>query len=247
MPNPVSSYVNSILKKFEQYATWPPNSRIRLGDIGILEGNRFRYRANIETMGIKFTFHSNPTIDFDHSSGFNIAPSVHVAGEAKIAEPINGKAKAQASFDSSGAFVLQAAGIRAYEIDDKLKLARDIRELYDRGLWHPDWLVVESTYEAERATIIVSNSEGGKLELSAKGGFPTGIAPLATAQGDLAIIGRSGDFSTYLAEQGLTPMFGLLRVKRSFFEVAKDLVFRVHDQTEVVEKMPPKIPAQARP
>ena len=54
MPSPVDSYANGILHAFRQYAAWPPNTTIRVGDIGILEGNLFRYRSTLETMRIHF-------------------------------------------------------------------------------------------------------------------------------------------------------------------------------------------------
>ena len=53
--------------------------------------------------------------------------------------------------------------------------------------------MIESLYEVERATIIVANSNGGHIEISADASFPTGIsAPLARAQGALAVTSRSG-------------------------------------------------------
>ena len=54
----------------------------------------------------------------------------------------------------------------------------------------------------------MANSKGGHLEISANAGFPGGSVPAVRAQGALTVTSQSGDFTTYLAEQGLTPISG---------------------------------------
>jgi hypothetical protein len=55
------------------------------------------------------------------------------------------------------------------------------------------------------------------------------------AQGAVTVTSRSGDFTTYLAEQGLTPMFALYRVKRSWLEIIRDVFVPVRETWEVLE------------
>ena len=96
MPSPVDSYANGILHAFRQYAAWPPNTTIRVGDIGILEGNLFRYRSTLETMRIHFDERPvSPAADLDGSSGSNIELNIGAGGQAIPA----GGARARISSD----------------------------------------------------------------------------------------------------------------------------------------------------
>jgi hypothetical protein len=71
MSSSVDYYANGIYNKFQHHAAWPPNTKLRLGDIGTLEGHLFQYRSNLKTMGIHFG--TNPPSypgDLNHSSGY---------------------------------------------------------------------------------------------------------------------------------------------------------------------------------
>ena len=124
---------------------------------------------------------------------------------------------------------------RHYEIADKFRLATELTRLYVEKLWGKDWVVIESLYEAKNATIIVANSKGGHLEISANADFPAGSVPLVRAQGALTVTSQSGDFTTYLAEQGLTPMFRLYRVKPSWLKRIRDVIAPVSEEADVLE------------
>jgi hypothetical protein len=234
MSNPVTSYTNALVAKFDRYAAWPPNTKLRLGDIGILEGNLFRYRSNLETFGIQFGHFAGPLGTLEHSSGFTMEVNSELGGQA-VAGPVN-TAKAKLSFSKGGAFVFQATGSRNYEINNKVQLANDLRRLYEAHVWDPDWVVIENLTKVERATVIVADSDGGSLELSADGGFHGGGVPLAGVRGSLQVTSRSGDFTTFLAEQELTPMFQLLKVKRDWLERTWDFL----NEGEVLEWLPPR-------
>jgi hypothetical protein len=235
MSNPVTSYTDAVVAKFKRYAAWPPNAKLRLGDIGILENNLFRYRSNLEFFGIKFKYWDGPSDNVNHSSGFDMKFSGKLGGQAEVAAPVS--TNASLSFSKRGAFVFQATGCRDSEIDDKLRLSEDLRHLYDAKVWDPQWFVIENLTKVERATIIVADSDGGSLELSADGGFPVGGIQLAGVRGSLQVASQSGDFTTFLAEQEITPMFQLLRVKLGWLETARDLI---KDVRERLEWFPPR-------
>lgn len=226
MSSSADSYSNGIYKLCHaRRAAWPPNTKLRLGDIGLLEGNLFQYRTNLDSMGIYIESNRPGYLldEMNHSSGYNYKLNASISGQAIAAGSVGMGAEAEISFDSSGAFVFQAIGCREYEIANKDKLANEIRNLYKEGRWNPDWVVIETLMEVEKATIIVANSEGAHLKISATGGFPAGNVPLVRAQGVLSVTSQSGDYTAYFAAQGLTPMFRLFRVKRSWLEIIKDI------------------------
>jgi hypothetical protein len=230
MSSPAESYVNGIYEEFKLYAAWEPNLKLRLGHIGVLENNLFRYRFNLETLGIRFgTRPISEPINRNHSSGFTFETSAGGGGQASAAAPVNVAAKVQVSFNRSGAFIFQVSGSRNHEIADKMTLAKQLTDLCLRGIWDESWFLVESLDEVEKATIIVANSDDGQLEISTNMGFPAAV-PLASAQGTLAITRRVGDCTSFLGQQGLTPTFGLLRVKPSWFDKLAKLFRKLKDK-----------------
>ena len=42
MSSSVDSYANGIYNRFQHHAAWPPNTTLRIGDIGTLEGHLLR-------------------------------------------------------------------------------------------------------------------------------------------------------------------------------------------------------------
>lgn len=238
MSSPADSYANAILSKFHRYATWPPNGKLRLGDIGILEDKLFHYRSNLETIGIHFECVIRAPITLSHSSESTIALNARVAGQAMAVGAVDTEARFDLSFASSGAFVFQAVKCREHEITDKLTLANELKRLCHDGRWNREWVVIESLYEVESAVIIVSNSNNAKVGISVKADFPlAGIAPLANAnaQGALAVTSQSGDSTVVISEQKLTPLLGLLHVRPSIFERIRDLFTPVAKEDEVLE------------
>lgn len=234
MSSSVDSYANSMYDKFKPYyAAWPPNTPLRLGDIGTFQGKLFQYRSNLETMGVRFGI--NPPsvpIDQTHSSGYKFELNQSISAQAKAAGI---KAQAKLSFDSSGAFVFEAMNCVQHEIADKLRLAEELTRLFREKLWDKDWAVIESLYEVEKATIIVANNQAGHLEVSANADFPVGNLPLVRTQGALTVTFQSADFSQYIARQGLTPMFGLYRVK--WIEIIKRAFAPVTNVGDVLEPL----------
>ena len=109
MSSSIDSYANGIYNRFQHHAAWPPNTTLRIGDIGTLEGHLFQYRSNLKTMGIHFGIYpASPPIDLEHSSGYTFALNPSISGQATAASSVGIEAKAQISFDSGGAFVFQA-------------------------------------------------------------------------------------------------------------------------------------------
>src|SRR5258707_15241160 len=81
-------------------------------------------------------------------------------------------------------------------------------------MWEPGWAVIDTLVHANSATIVVSNSDSAALDLTAK--VPVTLANLANLDTGLSAKSQSGEMIQFIAAKGLTPMFGLSRVKQSF-------------------------------
>jgi hypothetical protein len=232
MDHPFESYSEGIRNKYPRYAAWPPNIKLKVGDIGVLEGELFQYRSTLGAMGVRFTTRGySPKDDRYVYSGYSFTAELAANADAI---PGVGTASAKLGFASKGSYVFEASGCSEDEIEDKIALANQLKELMERGLWDKNWFVIQSIMRAERATIILAYSNGGELTISAEGGFGERL-PLAGAKGALAIKAQSGDFIRHVAEEGLTPMFDLLTVKPSFWEKVLD-AFRRREKVEPITR-----------
>src|SRR5262245_5623353 len=123
MSEPFDSYASGLLAKFNSYAAWPPNAKLRLGDIGVLADKVFGYKGNLAMMGIRFGSQVSEPIDLDHSSGCSMDMSTGLSGQARVPNSPGYTAVARIGLTSSGSFVFQATGCREHEVTNKLKLA----------------------------------------------------------------------------------------------------------------------------
>jgi hypothetical protein len=111
--------------------------------------------------------------------------------------------------------VFQAAGCVQHEFADADAVAKQILRAYARGQWEPDYVVVSKFQRADTATILISNSDRARLELSATADLSVGgDLALANAGVGLRATAQSGDVTRFVARKGLTPLYRVLRVKR---------------------------------
>jgi hypothetical protein len=211
----VDSYQKGMFDKFGFLATWLPNAAIRLGDVGAMSGGKFQRVTSLGDLGITFQVRKgSQPIDLSHSSEEGV--SINLSGNAAAdAGPAEANAGVAVVFGSKGSFVFQATGCVEHSIEDQAKLGRDvIAKFKSGGDWDPDWVVINTVVEAKCATVLVSSSSEGKVELTAKGNLPPNGLALANADAGLHLSSLQGDVLHFVAQQGLTPMFRVSRIKR---------------------------------
>jgi hypothetical protein len=139
-------------------------------------------------------------------------------------------------FSKEGAFLFQAVGCLVDEIENKVELGQAVIRLFQQGRWEADWGVVDTTVKADCATIVVSNSGSSALELTAK--TPVKMTNLANLEAGFSVNSQSGDIVRFIAAKGLTPLFKLSRVKKSFLPAwlggSKPITFGGAPQEQVV-------------
>jgi hypothetical protein len=223
MATPEDLYVNGIKKRFRHYfATWLPDEKLMLGDVGILDGNIFVRTTNIKdpSIGFEFSIREDPhpaPLDVTSESGVSIV--IKAAGEVSKALPNVPKAEAGLSieFSSQGAFILKSPGVQLPSIENIEELKQDVLRAYRDGRWDKHWAVVVRLVTASTATIIVSRSSQSKLELSAGGSYAVGDIDLGNANLKLGMRSQSGDLFQMIGAANATPMFQLARIKKPFF------------------------------
>jgi hypothetical protein len=217
MTSPVDSYTTELSNQFHYVATWTPGTVIRLGDIGELDGHEFVPKSSIRSLGVKFssTKASQPG-SWDYQSSGSVSMAFKAKGQLSPDIPSipKGKAGIGIRFGREGATVVHAEGVASNRVADILGLEKAMWDLWDRGIWQEGWALVTEVVTAARATILLSASSDGKVELEAmaSASVPVGRASL---EGSLSIAFSQGMHTTFVNDAGLTPFFRAVRIKDS--------------------------------
>jgi hypothetical protein len=213
MGSPVQLYLEQLHQRLGYFATWLPNDLIAIGDIGVLEGGRFRKVASLDELGIKCgVSEAGQPATFNYSS--TNYTHVEAGGGAEVAELA--RAEIKFTFTRRGAYALQATNARNLQMANRVVVAEAILDRLLSQKWELQWLVIEALYEADAATVIVSQEDKGELVLSAEMELPVGTLPLADPKLGLRVESTSGTVLALLAEQGLKPAYACMRVQRSW-------------------------------
>jgi hypothetical protein len=217
-------YVKSIRKKFDHFATWFPDEKLRLGDVGEVKDGRFYVKTSLERLKIKFDERlGHGGGDWDHSSGSDV--SVDLTGKAEVSVPGAPSAAATVRFGATGAFIFQAIGCRTSVIENMGDVGNEIVVAYRIGEYQPSWVVIDRLVTAESATILISESSSAQVDFS--GDAPMGgIKSLASASLGIKVAGWKGEVTRYVAEVQLTPMFGASHLHRGILGGASTRTWR---------------------
>jgi hypothetical protein len=213
-------YTKELKRQFGYLATWLPGTPLSLGDIGVLRNNEFTKISNLADLGITFEIELDSTkADIEHSSKGAVSISTKASGAIATQGSVLGEIDAGVTvvFSKESAILFKANGTTSPSIKDQIKLGKEILKLYKEGKWDKDWAVVTEKVDAESATILISSSKNGKIELKAKGEIETKNIDIADAELDFEL-SYSKDLSTKIfAEESLTPLFKASKVKSRLF------------------------------
>jgi hypothetical protein len=218
MPTPADLYIDGIKKKLKNHwATWLPNEKLKLGDVGVLDGRLFTRVTSLAALTI--AFQERPDTDatpIDYVSESGVTMYFKAAGEASTDMPSVPQAKAGigVDFSAAGAFVFKAPQSFEPTVENIVQLEKDIIGAYKAGRWKSEWAVIVRLVQTPLATIIISNSSASKVELSAEGDVAAGTTvDLGSANLEFGVRTQRGDVIKFIQAKNLTPLFQLARVK----------------------------------
>jgi hypothetical protein len=205
-------YTREMAKKFGYFATWEPGVPLQLGDVGVIRKNLFTRLSGLEDLGLTFQIRDDETpTQISHASSGKV--NIMFKGAGKPANPGSVLKDAQAGatieFSKENATVFEAADCRSSSVRDQIGLGRSILDLYARGKWNKDWVVVTDLIRSDSATILISAAKDAKLELSASGAVAAAGFNLADASLGFNIEFMANMHTKIIAAPGqsLTPLF----------------------------------------
>ena len=191
MSSPVKLYQQEMHNNLGFFATWLPSTAIALGDIGVLEGGRFRPVASLKELGIgQPDVREGTAENVSYSASANRSDNISIG--AGTAVPL-ASAELSIAFTGKGGYVFEAIKMTQMEIADRLMLSSNLLKVYEEGRWQKDRLLIDALYRAKSATILVSEDTSSEIVLKGSAGaLPSGLLSLADPKLGLRIASASG-------------------------------------------------------
>jgi len=229
------AYGRQVHEQLEHYATWLPDVRVRVGDVGRLNGHVFEPVRRLKDFGIPFNVVHDPKTDISYSfmSGGTKEVSVAASGTGGSAAAATGAATLNITFAKRDAVYFALHDCTGSAIDDLEKLGDAIIKQVEKKAWQLDYVVVTRVVSAGSATILQSSGSEASIELEGDASG-TPVPELLKAGGAVKVKSSKSVAFSAVARRGLTPLLVLGRA---------DLTFRQKVFAWFGKKGPARIPS----
>jgi hypothetical protein len=213
-------YVDEIHDEFGYWGTWEPDVEIALGDVGTVEDHVFVPRGSLHDYGIDFQPHADPRkADRDYQSKHGVDIKFQLSGESQtIPEVPPGKAGLAIKFSSEVAIVFAFKGGVENRMESEEEMRRHLIAKAQSKEFDIDYAVVTHVFTCDSLSAIVSQSKSAEYVVSAEADFKAGLVDLANASLGLTVASSRDLATKTLAQEGGTPMFRAIRLKRNFWD-----------------------------
>lgn len=219
MSTPVKVYQEEMHSNLGFFANWLPADPIEVGAIGEIKGGRFRQAASLTDLKIGFDLseESSPhPLKYQSTSGTDVL----LGGAASAGEALL-DAEVRIEFSQEGAFLFEATGVRQVQIQNRFEVASKVLKAYEKGKWQSNWYLVESTYFAEAATVLISQDKSAGLTLSSKANVPISSTSLADPNIELSVKSSRGRIFQIISGKEMRPLYSCLRLRDTWFASPK--------------------------
>jgi hypothetical protein len=211
-------YTDELHRNLKQYAAWPVDSLLQLGDYGILEGRRFKRIGNIKSdFKIRCIAAKSPVnLIFDYKSSGVAVTNVKAgvtAGPSGTSTTAN--AKTALSFKDSNSIYFRSIRQTYSRVDNFAAVGKALMKAFSAGDWPGSYLFVHDLFTSKGTTIVVSSSSGAEIEIEA-GARAVEQIDLADANAKLSVTREVNVGLQVLASDKLVPLFGLAGVRPRF-------------------------------
>jgi len=234
MANATRNFLREIFKKTAKYrATWLPTKTLRIGDIGILEGDVFTHRGSLVQLGIQMQVRTdvNEAESWDLSSENGIEIKFKAEGQVDAGTPALGELDAgfHIDFKKENSFVFKMKGYKTYMIENLMMISEEVLELYAAGEWEKEWVIINELVEAQSATILLSSEGGVSVGVKASGNANVGNLDLADGGLELGS-DTSGKLAvSIVGRPGVTPLYRAVGIKKKWFDLFGEAKFTARD------------------
>ena len=222
MANPHKFYLAHMNAKTGYRATWDPGKPLKIGQIGKLDKfGVFMVFSSLDKEGIPVEISTDASeAEMDYTSNDQVNISIKASGTAPAAGSVltNADAGFSIEFKSERGVVFKANGYKTNHLTNLGEIERQIIRKYKDKNWEKDWCIVTELVEAGTATVIISNSSSGRLDLRAKASAGTENLKLTDASLGLTVAGEKGSSLKFFTQNGLTPLYRLMGIRHPFLK-----------------------------
>lgn len=205
--------------KTKYRAAWDPTKHLKIGYIGKLQQGVISIYSSLDKEGIPLEVATSiSSAAMDYSSQDSVVISAKLSGEI----PVPGSALTTADagfsfgFNSQESIVFQTGNYKVHQLVNLAEIEDMVLRKYKKGNWDRDWVILTELVEAGQATIIISNSYQGVLELKAHTAAGAGKMSLTDASLGLSVVREKGSSLKYIAQDGLTPLYRVMGIQHPF-------------------------------
>lgn len=202
-----------IYSRTSLFGTWLPTDPIQVGEYGSIRRGRFNREGNLKQRGIPLSetrIASSPSVlGFSDRASFNSKGSV-AAKAGNVASGV-----LEITLSGEGAFVYHLQDIVVRRIANKEEFFESLflAILSNKLKWRDDFVVIDEVREAGASTLIVLESDAGKLTV--KGNIPLGAesaAPLAKIGAKVSVNIERGSIFHAMGKTSSTPLYSAKRL-----------------------------------
>ncbi len=220
MANPHKFYMQHMNAKTGYRATWDPGRPLQIGQIGKLDRfGVFTVYSSLAKEGINAEVLTDVSAsELDYTSSNEVTINFKAAGKA----PTVGSALTEAEagfniqFNSERGVVFKCSGYKTHQITNIGEIEDQIKAKFRDKNWEKDWLIITQLIEAENATIIISNSANGNLDLKAAAGIGKAEMSLTDASLGLTVAKERGSTLKFISQSHLTPLYRVMGLIHPF-------------------------------
>jgi hypothetical protein len=202
-------YTEELHQRFGYLATWLPNVKLQLGDVGVLNRDRFERVSSLEQLGIPFTAHSfGSAADYEYTSSDSVEIGLKAGADAQVIQPVgNAEIVMSVSFKRANAVVFIGQSCKSIQIANLDEVGRGILARHKRAEWAKEHVVITELIQAQSATILISSSNSASVDFALDGGLGLETIRLADASGSVRMVGSSGIGTKIVGRKNLSPLF----------------------------------------
>ncbi|PHN02007.1 nSTAND1 domain-containing NTPase [Flavilitoribacter nigricans] len=192
-------------------ATWPPSRQITIGAVGRFYQGKFQRDTTLQELGIPFNVTIDSVESISYTSNCNVLTKLPGIQDKKFKAVPNGQSGLKLELKSRGIY-MDFQEMTRYRIEDLHIVAAYVLQLYDQGIWRPNWLIVHDVYHTSDGTIVVGYSwNRGFVEFGIEENYDVdstltrSLVPLDSAKTHII-----------LSNQTLTPFFQAVGLRQDF-------------------------------
>jgi len=222
----IRALVHQCQEKAKLRPVLPLGQSVRLGDVGYLEGDSFRYLGSVDVffqraVGRPLEGDTIDKIELMSEQGVTLHPYGKTEPSAVFGALANGSARVEATFSSEKSFLMTARDVLLKRMREPIRFIDAMMAAYKEGSWDEDHCFIYEVGRAAHFTAVLAQQGGGSLLLSAEAGIAPGGVALADVAAGVSYKRTSGSLHVVVADKGVNAFFNAYRVRKKFLRDPK--------------------------